>query len=69
MIEQLSPPTVYVNPSLPIYPSFLSPLITLRLFSTSVTLFFVNKFICTIFKVLNISNIMQYLSSDLLHSV
>ena len=39
---------VYVNPSLPIYPSF-PPLISIRL-STSVILFlFCNKFICTIF--------------------
>ena len=29
----------YVNPNLPIYPSHLSPLVTIRLFSTSVTLF------------------------------
>ena len=56
--------------SIPIYPFLLSPLVTIRLFYTSVTPFlFVNKFICTIFLD---STYMRYhicLSlSDLLHS-
>ena len=63
-----------VNRSIPIsqcIPPSLSPMVTISLFFTSVTLFLfanINKFICTIFP--NISDIMGYLSlSDLLHLV
>ena len=39
---------VYVNPNLPVYPH-LSPLVTISLFSTSVTPFLLNRLICTVF--------------------
>ena len=41
---------IYVNPKLRIYPSpTLSPLVTINLFSVSVSLFLFGKFICIIF--------------------
>ena len=55
---------IYVNPNLLIYPTpCLSSLVTISLFSKSVSRFcFVNKFICIIFQILRISDIILYLS-------
>ena len=59
--------SVYVNPDLPIYSFLPYPLVTIKLFSTSVTLCFVNKFICIIFQIPDISDIICYFSFSLIY--